>query len=111
MSKISYLSSINNAIENNEMLRFASEVLNSKNFIKLYKSYRQLFWFQLSFPIVSVVLTVLGCIIFNSCIDIVLLIAASGFIFGFIIWMILSQFLAGRLWHKYVKWYKKQQIS
>ncbi len=103
MSKISYIASINRAVENHKQLRFAREVLNNDNFMKLYKSYKQLFWFQLSFPIVAVVVTILSCLLFYNYITIVLAIAAVGFLFGFIIWMILSQFVAGRLWHKYAQ--------
>ena len=54
MSKISYIGSIDSKIQNNEMLKFARQTMNEEQFRKLYKSYRQLFWFQLSLPLCHV---------------------------------------------------------
>lgn len=51
---------------NNEMLEFAKQTMNEDQFRKLYKSYRQLFWLQLSLPIATVLITALLCIIFNQ---------------------------------------------
>lgn len=98
---------INNAIENKKKLEFARNVLNDENFEKLYKSYRQLFWFQISYLIISSVILVLTSLIFREYWSEVLMIGAFILIFGFIIWLILSQFIAGKLWRKYDKWYRK----
>ena len=40
-----HIGSIDNKIQNNEMLRFVRQTMNKEQFEKLYKSYRQLFWF------------------------------------------------------------------
>ncbi|MDO5381952.1 MAG: hypothetical protein Q4F06_04405 [Eubacteriales bacterium] len=106
MSKISYLGSINNKIQNNEMLMFAQRIMTKKQFMELYKSYKQLFWFQLSLPIGAVLIIALLCIIFKPYAEIIIAFGLTLFIFLFIVWIILSQFLVGRLWHKYVKLYK-----
>ena len=66
MSKISYIGSIDSKIQNNEMLKFARQTMNEEQFRKLYKSYRQLFWFQLSLPISAVLIIALSCIIFSQ---------------------------------------------
>ena len=39
-------------------------------------------------------------------IDVIIMVGVTAFILLFIIWLILSQFVVGRLWHKYVKLYK-----
>lgn len=106
MSKISYVGSINSKIENNEMLKFAKQVMSQEQFMKLYNSYRQLFWFQASLPIGAVILIATLCLIFNSYVDVIIGFGLTAFILVFIIWLILSQFVVGRLWHKYVKLYK-----
>lgn len=105
MSKISYAGSINNKIQNNKMLMFAKQIMSEEQFMKLYSSYRQLFWFQLSLPIGAVFIIAMSCIIFRQYVEIILAFGAAAFILLFILWLILSQFLVGRLWHKYVKLY------
>ena len=47
MSKISRAGSINNKIQNNKMLMFEKKTMSEEQFIRLYDSYRQLFWFQI----------------------------------------------------------------
>ena len=106
MSKISYMGSINNKIENNKMLKFAKQIMSQEQFMKLYKSYRQLFWFQLSLPIGAVVVIALLALIFSSYAEVIVAFGVTAFILLFIFWLILSQFVVGRLWHKYVKLYK-----
>ena len=106
MTKISYIGSINNKIENNKMLKFAQQIMSQEQFMQLYKSYRQLFWFQLLLPIGAAVTIALLCLIFRSYAKIIVAFGVTAFIFLFIIWLILSQFVVGRLWHKYVKLYK-----
>lgn len=106
MSNLSNLGAINNKIENNDMLKFARNIMSEEQFIKIYKSYRRLFWTQLSVPIAGVVFIPLLCLAFS---EYAMIIAAFGtvlFLFLFIVNLILSQFLVGRLWHKYVKLYK-----
>lgn len=48
------------------MLDFARLKLNEEQFKKLYKSYRRLFWVQLSVPIVAVILIPLMCLVFRE---------------------------------------------
>ena len=106
MSKISYMGSINNKIENNKMIKFAKQIMSPEQFMKLYKSYRQLFWFQLSLPIGSVIVIALLTLIFRSYAEVIVAFGVTAFIFLFIFWLVLSQFVVGRLWHRYVKLYK-----
>ena len=106
MSKISYIGSFDSKIQNNEMLKFARQTMNEEQFRKLYKSYRQLFWFQLSLPISAVLIIALSCIIFSQYAEAIFALGCEAFIFLFIIWLIISQFVVGKLWHKYVKLYK-----
>lgn len=104
MSKVSYIGSIDSKIQNNEMLKFARQTMNEEQFRKIYKSYRQLFWFQLSLPISAVLIIALSCIIFSQYAEAIFALGCAAFIF--IIWLIISQFVVGKLWHKYVKLYK-----
>lgn len=106
MSKISYYGSINNKIQNNKMLMFAQQIMSKEQFMKIYKSYKQLFWFQLSLPAGAVLIIALLCIIFRQYAEMIFAFGVTAFILLFIVWLILSQFLVGRLWHKYVKLYK-----
>ena len=96
---------------NNEMLEFDKQTMNEDQFRKLYKSYRQLFWLQLSLPIATVLITALLCIIFNQYAKAILTLGCVAFIFLFIIWLIISQFVVGKLWHKYAKLYKSGEDS
>lgn len=106
MSKLSYVGSIDSKIQNNEMLTFARQTMEEEQFGRLYKSYRQLFWFQLSFPIAAVLIIALSCIIFSQYAEIIIAFGCTAFILMFIIWLIISRFTVGKLWHKYVKLYK-----
>lgn len=106
MTKISYIGSINNKIENNKMLKFAQQIMSQEQFEQLYKSYRQLFWFQLSLPIAAVLIIALSCMIFSQYAEMIFGFGCVAFIFLFIIWLIISQFAVGKLWHKYAKLYK-----
>lgn len=106
MSNISHAGSINNKIQNNEMLMFAKNTMSEEQFKRLYASYRQLFWFQIALPIGAVLILALLCVIFRQYVKIILAFGATAFTFLFIFWLILSQFVVGRLWHKYVKLYK-----
>ncbi len=96
----------NNRIENNEMLVLAKQIMSEEQFERLYRAYRQLFWFQLSLPIGASLIIAVSCIIFRQYAEIILAFGGTAFILLFIFWLILSQLLVGRLWHKYVKLYK-----
>ena len=78
---------VNTRIQNNEMLRFARQTMNEEQFEKLYKSYRQLFWFQLSLPIVAVLIIALSCMIFSQYAEAIFGFGCVAFIFLFIIWL------------------------
>ena len=71
----------------------------------MYDSYRQLFWFQIALPIGAVLILAVLCIVFRQYVEIILAFGVTAFILLFILWLILSQFVVGRLWHKYVKLY------
>lgn len=105
MSKITNAALIEHQIQNDKMLRFAKQIMSEEQFGKLYDSYKQLFWFQLSLPIASALIIALSCLIFRQYAYMIFLFGSAAFIFLFIFWLILSQFLVGRLWHKYVKLY------
>lgn len=106
MSSLSNSGAINNKIENNDMLKFARNIMSEEQFIKLYKSYRRLFWAQFSVPIAGVVIIPLLCLVFSEYAKIIAAFGAVLFLLLFIANLVLSQFLIGRLWHKYVKLYK-----
>ena len=64
--KISHYAALQNAIKNNEKLAFAKSVLSKEQFERLYKSYRNLFWFQIMPVIVLAVAVVLELIFIPS---------------------------------------------
>ena len=55
--KLSHFASLRNASDNSRMLNFARAVLEKEQFEQLHKSYKSLFWFQLSLPIAAAVLS------------------------------------------------------
>ena len=103
----------------NQRLEFARRVLNAAQFEKLYRAYRQLFWFQLA-PVLVLAAAVLLELIFipsevvpngyASTKETVILFETAFFIVPFYpVWLIVSQFAVGRLWHKYCRWYDKSR--
>ncbi len=107
MAKFSESGSMRNSSKNQEMLNFAKSKLNTEQFDRLYQSYRQLFWFQVLIPIIALIVIFVLCLVMS---EYALLIACFGTIitlFLFILSLIISQFMVGRLWHRYVKWYRQ----
>lgn len=112
MSKISEAAALQNAADNHTKLEFASKVLSDEEFTVLYKSYKQLFWAQISFMIVFMVIWFIGCTLGAAFLPVEQRMIPVGFIpVVFIIlypfWLIITQFCFGKIWHKYNKWYRK----
>ena len=119
MGKLSQLGALNNRIENNKKLRFAKYKLSKEQYEKLYKSYKKLFWFQIA-PVILFVIAVILILIFIPSQDVpngyadmkttILLFGTAFFVALFFpIWLVISQFVVGKLWHKYFKWYKSEE--
>ena len=119
MSKIiSTMGAINNAIKNNEMLRFAKNSVNNELFTKIYKGYQRAKWSQLSLPIIFAFIIILELIFIPSEVVVngindfktsLILIETSLFIVPILpLWLIICDFTFGNDWRKYSKWYKKQ---
>ena len=102
--------------ENKALVYFADENIEKENLERLMKSRKQLILFQI-FPFLLAVIGIIAVFIFipseevpygyASSRETVLLFGTVGFIFFYIIWIILSQFIVGRLWHRYVKWFRR----
>jgi len=115
---ISQMGALNNAIENSEKLEFASKCLSEEQLVRLYKSYKQLFWAQIA-PAIILAVTVILELIFipseavphgeASMKETIILFETVFFIVPvYPIWIILTQFTFGKLWHKYSRWYRKK---
>ena len=63
---ISQMGALNNAIENSEKLEFASKCLSEEQLVRLYKSYKQLFWAQVAPAIILAVTVILELIFIPS---------------------------------------------
>ena len=63
---ISQMGALNNAIENSEKLDFASRCLSEEQLVRLYKSYKQLFWAQIAPAIILAVAVILELIFIPS---------------------------------------------
>lgn len=97
-------------------LEFARQNLSKEHFDKLYRSRRGLMRFQV-IPWILFAVGILCAFLFvpaqevpyghASMRETVLLFGTVCFIFFYMIWIILSQFVVGQLWHKYVKWFRK----
>lgn len=103
-----------NTVENIEKLEFARAILSKEQFVQLHKSYKQLFWFQM-IPYIMLVIGIILIILFVPALKwpteydnlkfMVLLLWASVWVIFLFVWLILSQFIIGKLWLKYHKWY------
>lgn len=119
MSKIiSTAGAINNAIENNEKLKYAKNNLNDELFEIIYSGYQKAKWSQLLLPIIFAITIILELIFIpsqpvqNGHADFkttLLLFEAVLFIVPILpIWIIICNFTIGNNWRKYCNWYKKQ---
>ena len=119
MSKIiSAMGAVDNAISNNEKLKFAKNNLNDELFQKIYKGYKKAKQSQLSLPFIFAIIIILELIFVPS--EVVqngyanfktTLILFETFFFIvpiFPIWIVICDFTFGSDWRKYCKWYKKQ---
>lgn len=107
---------MNHLLENQVPLQFAKENLPPEQFNRLFRSRRQLLWFQV-FPWILAALGLILVLIFvpseetlpghASRRETILLFGSMFYIFFYGFWLILSQFLVGKLWHRYVKWFRK----
>lgn len=103
----------------NQRLEFARRVLNKAQFDKLYRAYRRLFRFQIAPVILLAAVVLLELILipseavpngYASAKETVILFETAFFIVPFYpVWLIVSQFAVGRLWHKYCRWYDKSK--
>lgn len=103
----------------NQRLEFARRVLNKAQFDKLYRAYRRLFRFQIAPVILLAAVVLLELILipsetvpngYASTKETVILFETAFFIVPFYpVWLIVSQFAVGRLWHKYCRWYDKSE--
>lgn len=115
--KISHYAALQNAIKNNEKLAFAKSVLSKEQFERLYKSYINLFWFQIMPVIVLAVAVVLELIFIPSenvpngvasLKETIIIFEVAFFMVPiFPLCLIISQFTVGKLWRRYSKWYEK----
>ena len=113
MGKLSQLGAMQNKIENNEKLRFAKKNLSGEQFRRLYGAYRRLFWFQIA-PVFVLLAALLLMLIFipaepSGVKAGIMLLTVAFFLVPFLpVWLVLSQFVVGKLWHRYSKWYQKE---
>lgn len=102
--------------ENKALLAFAKEKLSKEDFDKLNKSRRNLIIFQM-IPHILLVIEIICVFLFVPYQEVpkgyanqretIILCSTALYIFFLTFWLILSQFLVGKLWHKYVKWFRK----
>ena len=107
---------VHHQAENSALVAYAREKLDDKRYAKLMKSRRNLLIFQLA-PFGALLLALILIFVFIphkqfipgvvTARETYLLFTATGFIFIYIMWLILSQFCVGRIWHRYVKWFRR----
>lgn len=117
--RISAMGAVNNAIKNNEMLKFARNNLNDQLFQKIYKGYRKAKWSQLSLPIIFSIIIIIELIFIPYQVfekvqsdfkTSLILIETALFVVPILpMWLIICNFTFGNDWRKYTRWYKKQQ--
>ncbi len=94
------------AVAHSEPLAFAQKALEPEQFLRLFLSYRQLFRFILFYLVASPLLILLLCVLFVDDLEFIATLCMNGFVLGLILWVILSRFVAGKLWHRYSIWYR-----
>ena len=102
--------------ENSALTAYARENLDDERYAHLMRSRRNLLIFQLA-PLAMLLLAVVLIFVFIpheqfipgvvTARETYLIFTATGFIFIYIMWLILSQFCVGRMWHRYVKWFRR----
>lgn len=116
MGRLSQLGALSNWVDNQEKLIFARRVLTKEQYGQLRRSYCQLFWAQL-WPVLGLAVFELAVLLFMPASAVpaefgdlklaILMLAPALFIFPFYtVWMFVTQFAFGRLWHRYSRWYK-----
>ena len=103
--------SLKNMRENMEMKQCAKEILSEENYVRLMKSYRFTFWFQLLGTIAGLIIpcTVLLAIYreFEYC-----LFGAAFGILWMCIWMTVSMMIPPtRIYRKFAKWFRNKQAT
>lgn len=111
-----FMLAVGHVLESKAQLDYARGNLSKEHFDKLYRSRRSLVIFQ-AIPWILFAVGILCVFLFvpaqevpyghASMRETMLLFGAVFFIFFYMFWLIISQFVVGKLWHKYVKWYKK----
>lgn len=116
MGRISQLGAMANWVDNQEKMIFARRVLTAEQYGQLRRSYWQLFWAQLG-PVLVFAAAELAVLLFMPGTPVaeghgdlkmaILAMAPVLFLFPFYtVWLIVTQFAVGRLWHRYARWYK-----
>lgn len=116
MGRLSQLGALSNWVDNQEKMIFARRVLTAEQYGQLRRSYWQLFWAQLG-PVLVFAAAELAVLLFMPASAVpeefgdlklaILTMAPVLFIFPFYtVWLIVTQFAVGRLWHRYARWYK-----
>lgn len=120
MGTIGQITAIENGIENNIKLKVARENLSKEEFKMLYDSYKTLKKFQAIPAIIFMVVFVLELIFIpgesvqygdSSPKETFIIMEVALFLMViYPIWLIITQFICGKLWHKYSKWYKNAVV-
>jgi hypothetical protein len=112
----SQMGALDNAIDNMDKLEFAKNTLSKEDFKKLHSSYNSLKWFQLGPMLVFSAIMVLELIFIpgqkvpigeSSPKECFMWMELGIFMLAYAVWLAISIFVCGRLWHKYSKWYEK----
>ena len=98
--------SLRNATENVKMKVYAKEILLEENYEKFIKSFKYMFWFQITGILAGFIVPCVVIFIATRNMDYAVCGLSIG-IFWAIIWMILSMFVPkGRIYRDFAKWYR-----
>ena len=113
MAKLPEYGGWRSKMQNSDPLRLAKLLLPEEDHQRLLRSYRRLFWFQIS-PVPAFLAAELAVLIFvpsaygNVKLAVLLLIPVFFCVILWPVWLVISQFTVGKLWHKYSKWYRRK---
>ena len=96
----------NGLVSARDMLKFGKKVLEEDQYQALHHAYRQQFWLQIGFCAALVVLLAASALL-TAVWDRALTVGLIAAIVITFLWVLFSPFFTGRLWGKYVRWYRR----
>ena len=91
-----------------QMLEAAKGLMTDDQYTKLLKAYRQQVRLQIWFLVFMVLLLLLSMLLLKVS-EKALMIGVLAIVLSTLVWSVLSPYLTGAAWRKYIRWYREGQ--